>query len=227
MFHAPLQSHRGSPSTLVPSVASSTARRVGLSGTRARGSPFARFPEEAHSAQRTADALCTEAQPLLKAQSVRFPFDRPAVPSNGRALSFFRAGVTPIEPSESAPHLYIWAAHSPVYSFLDFESGFKRFLTGFGVLCSLRWWRFREGAHSVGPGLGARLHPGPAGGDVPPLIAHSVNSGVLDTRFLSFAGCPSLRLENGGAGSKVTVENHSTPPIRCTAHVRTNPVSPP
>ena len=33
-------------------------------GTRARGSPFPRFPEEAHSAQRTADALRTEAQPL-------------------------------------------------------------------------------------------------------------------------------------------------------------------
>ena len=44
--------------------------------------------------------------------------------------------------------------------------------TGFGVLCSLRWWRFREGARSVGPGLGARLHLGPAG-DVAPLFSHS------------------------------------------------------
>ena len=32
--------------------------------------------------------------------------------------------------------------------------------------------RFREGARSVGPGLGARLHLGPPGG-VPPLLAHS------------------------------------------------------
>ena len=49
--------------------------------------------------------------------------------------------------------------------------------TGFGVLCSLRWWRFRKGARSVGPGLGARFHLGPAG-DVPPSIAHS---GVLES----------------------------------------------
>ena len=68
----------------------------GLSGMRARSSPFPRLPEEAHSTQRTAEMLRTEALPLLKAQSVRFSFDRPAVPSNGRALSFFRAGVTPM-----------------------------------------------------------------------------------------------------------------------------------
>ena len=58
-------------------------------------------------AQLPADALRTEALPFLEAQSVRFPFDRPAIPSNGRALSFFRAGVTPIELSTSAPHCHI------------------------------------------------------------------------------------------------------------------------
>ena len=50
---------------------------------------------------------------------------------------------------------------------------------GFGVLCSLRWWRFREGARSVGPGLGARLQLGPAG-DVAPLFSHSDVFPVLD-----------------------------------------------
>ena len=58
-----------------------------------------------------AEALCTEALPLLEAQSVRFPFGRPAVSLDGRALSFSRAAVTPIELSASAavsaPHRHI------------------------------------------------------------------------------------------------------------------------
>ena len=66
-----------------------------------------RFPEEAHYAQRPAEALCAEALPLLEAQSVRFPFGRPAVPLDGRVLSFSRAAVTPIELSASAPHRHI------------------------------------------------------------------------------------------------------------------------
>ena len=39
------------------------------------------------------------------------------------------------------------------------------------MLYLLRHRRLREGALSVGPGLGARLHLGPAG-DVPPLMRH-------------------------------------------------------
>ena len=78
------------------------------------------IPEEAHYAQRPAEALCcTEALPLLEARFVRFPFGRPAVPSDGRVLSFSRAAVTPIELSTSAPHRHIGLASWLVYSFLD------------------------------------------------------------------------------------------------------------
>ena len=75
---------------------------------RARGSLSSRFPEEAHyDAQLPAEALCIEALPLLEAKSVRFPFGRPALPLDGRVLSFSRAAVTPIELSTSAPHRHI------------------------------------------------------------------------------------------------------------------------
>ena len=44
---------------------------------------------------------------IVEAQSVRFTFGRPAVPLDGRALSFSRAAVTPIKLSASAPHRHI------------------------------------------------------------------------------------------------------------------------
>ena len=193
----PVQSFRGASSTVPPSLAGSTARLVGLSGTRARGSPVPRFPEEAHGAQRTADALRTEALSILKAHPVRFPFDRPAVPSNGRAMSFLRAGMAPIEPSESAPHhrvshgtsflapgslarrrlarlihhhqRRILCALWLVYWFLkkDFESRFGHFFHGVWCVVFIELRRFRGGARSMGPGLGARLHLG-SPGDVAP-----------------------------------------------------------
>ena len=53
---------------------------------RARDSLPPQFPGEAHYAQLHTEALCTEALPLLGAQSVRFSFGRPADPLDGRAL---------------------------------------------------------------------------------------------------------------------------------------------
>ena len=185
MLHAPHQSLRGAPRTFLSSVACSTARWVGLSAVRYASAqlPFPRFPGEAHYAQRPAEALCTEALPLLGALSVRIPFGRPAVPSDGRVLSFSRAAVTPIGLSTSAPHRHIGLAPWLVYSFLRSFWILNRdpgeFPRGFGVLCSFGWWRFREGARSVGPGLGARLHLGPP-------------AGVTHVKF-AFGGFPRAR----------------------------------
>ena len=98
---------------------------------------FLRFPEEARSSHLSAHALRTGALPPLRAQSVRFPFDRPAVPSSCRAPSFFRAGVAPVAPSGSASHSHIYCALWLVHSLLDFESRFERIFTKLDVLWSL------------------------------------------------------------------------------------------
>ena len=67
-----------------------------------------------------------------------------------------------------------------------FASRFGRIFTRSCVLCLLRRRRLREGARSVGPGLGAQLHLG-AAGDVAPLCGFMGENGVVsrsETRFV-------------------------------------------
>ena len=88
--------------------------------------------------------------------------------AGGRALSTSRAAMPPTGLSMSAPQRHSLPAGRLDFfcPFSDLASRFERIFTRFCALCLSRRRRLREGAQSMGPGLGARLQLWPFGGVV-------------------------------------------------------------